>query len=96
MTLKAILIFLFIIDSNTCEDWCPLIKHPNGTFRGLGIYRYFKNETDSTLVMHNRNGIQWNFNITSPGIEGQMKIELIENSSKTLISDNNSEVIYRF
>ena len=96
MSLKAILIFLFVIDSNTCEDWCPLIKHTNGTYRGLGIYRYFNSETDSTLVMHNRDGIQWYFNITSPGIENRMRIEMIENSSKPLKSDNTSEVVHRF
>ena len=96
MSLKLIFVFILIFWFTECEDWCSLINHPNGSFRGLGIYQYFTDQTENIRVMHNRDGMQWNFTIINPGVEGQMRIEMIENSSKALSSDNSSKVVHRF
>ena len=96
MSLKLIYVFILTLGFTACEDWCSLITHTNGTFRGLGIYKYFTDQTNDILVMHNRDGMQWEFKIINPGVEGQMRIEMIENSSKALRSDNTSIVVHRF
>ena len=59
----SILTLILIAVGVDCYDWCPLVK-PNGTYRGLGIYRRFRDsDGNSDFIMYNRFGAEWRFDL---------------------------------
>ena len=58
------IIFCFFFASIKCKDWCLLIA-PDGNSRELGITRQWKSldDGDVDLVMYNRVGNEWVFDI---------------------------------
>ena len=89
--LLILLLFCVSIDcQNQTLKWCSLIK-PNGIYKGLGIYRrFFENRTDQ-LVMFNKAGAEWLFDVTSDYRTGVFNISV--NSVKNIPGKG---VVYRF
>ena len=62
--MNSFLIFCFFFASIHSYDWCSLIA-PDGNYRELGITRHWKSldDSDSELVMYNKVGDEWLFDI---------------------------------
>ena len=93
MSSKMILFFVFTLSltSISCEDWCSLIK-PNGTYKGLGMYRYFEVQDKGigSFLMYNRAGAEWKFQINYT--DDMLSLKMIENSTK---ESANEDVVHR-
>ena len=92
----SIIICFFFFGLIECEDWCPLIA-PDGNYKELGVTRHWKGfeERDAELVMFNRYGNEWLFNITADDNYSpqSVRIEMIEGSVR---KGPDSDVINRF
>ena len=85
---------IFCVDSVVIpQDWCHYVK-PNGTYKGLRIYRRFLNKKgEADYVMFNRAGDEWLFNVTH--IESdEYGIRLLDNTVKHI--ESNKGTVYRF
>ena len=83
-----------MLSLSECQDWCPFVK-PNDTYKGLGIYRRFISTNQSDLLMFNRAGHQWKFDITSESdlpLE-DMSLRMIVDSVENTTDEN---VVLRF
>ena len=92
----CLLILLLISVSIDCENHrqhlCSLIK-PNGTYKGLGIYKRFFENYSEEFVMFNRAGAEWLFDVTSANMTGLFNIKLRADSVKNV---QDRGVAYRF
>ena len=92
----CLLILLSISDSIDCENqrqnWCSIVK-PKGVYKGLGLYlRYYENKTED-LVMFNRLGTEWLFDVTFDQQNRSFNIEIKGNSVKYTV---NKGIVDRF
>ena len=98
--MQIISILLLISVSINCEDsvfippdWCPYIK-PNGTYKGLAIYRRYRSleEKESDFVMFNRAGDEWLFKFEYKG-KDNYDIHVLNDTLKRNTSEG---VLFRF
>ena len=94
----CILIILLISVSIDCENqrqnWCSLIN-PNGVYKGLGIYRRYNSwdYQSNELVMFNRAGAEWLFDVTFDQKKQTFNIIMRDNSVKKI---DDKGVVHRF
>ena len=76
-----IIIFMYCLSLTSCQDWCEVIA-PNKTYRGLGIYREYKELDSEQYWMYNKQGSVWKVNFTLDA-NGHSNITMVNSSIKS-------------
>ena len=74
--------FIYCLSLTSCEDWCEVIA-PNKTYKGLGIYRQYKELDSGQYWMYNKQGLQWKVDFTLDA-SGHSNITMVNSSIRRL------------